>query len=151
MASRGSVGYMPRVSKNPISPEVYKEITQAFVRTLAKVGDDHVLSKFLDDLLTPTEKLMLSKRLMVAVLIQRGYSYGAVCRVLKMSKTTVHLIRRDMVKSGEGYRKVFELFFRETKGERILSIIERFLQAITLPVKGSPSSMRQWKRSLRRS
>lgn len=141
---------MPKVSQNPLSAERKKEVTEAFIRTLAKISDDRLLARFLTDLLTPTEQLMLSKRLMVAVLLQRGWSYGAVCRALKMSKTTVHLIQRDLVKSGEGYRKVFELLFRESRGARVLDAIERFLGAITLPVKGSPTSMRRWRRALRR-
>ena len=141
---------MPKVSQNPLSSEMRQEITSAFIRTLTKIDDDHLLKRFLDDLLTPTEKLMLAKRLMVAVLLQRGYSYGAVCRVLKMSKTTVHLIQRDLVKSGDGYRKVFDRFFKESKGQRILNAIERFLDAVTLPVEGSSSSMGRWKRALRK-
>lgn len=137
---------MPKVSKNPLSPEMRTEMTDAFVRTLVKISDDALLRRFLDDLLTPTEKLMLAKRLMAAILLQRGYSYRAVCSVLKMSKTTVHLIQRDILKAGEGYRKVFQLFFKEAKGQRLIDAVERFLDVITLP-QGSPSSMRRWKRA----
>lgn len=120
------------------------------MRTLAKIDNDSLLKRFLDDLLTPMEKLMLGKRLMVAVLLQRGYSYGAVCRALKMSKTTVHLIQRELLKSGEGYKKIFALFFLESRGQKFLDEIERFLNSVTLPVKGSSLSMRRWKRILRR-
>ena len=141
---------MPKVSSNPLSAETRRGMMQAFVRTLVKINDDALLQCFLDDLLTPTEKLMLAKRLMTAVLLQRGYSYGAVCHVLKMSKTTVHLIQRELLKSGEGYRKVFDRFFRESRGQKILGAVERSLDAITLPVKGSSSDMRRWKRALRR-
>lgn len=141
---------MVKVSRNPLSTEMRNEMVNAFIRTLAKISDDALLRRFLDDLLSPTEKIMLSKRLMAAVLLQRGYSYGAVCRALKLSKTTVFLIQRELLKSGEGYKKVFQLFFRESKGQRLLDAVDRFLGAITLPVKGSPSSMRRWKRALRR-
>lgn len=141
---------MPKVSQNPLPPERKKEIMDALIRTLAKINNDSLLKRFLDDLLTPTEKLMLGKRLMVAVLLQRGYSYGAVCRALKMSKTTVHLIQRELLKSGEGYKKIFDLFFRESRGQKILDAIEQFLNSVTLPAKGSPISMRRWKRDLRR-
>lgn len=136
---------MPRVSKNPLSSEMRQEMTGAFFRTLVKISDDTFLRRFLDDLLSPTEKLMLSKRLMVAILLQRGYSYRAVCSALKMSKTTVHLIQRELLKSGEGYRKVFQLFFKESKGKRLIDAIERFLDAITLPRKGFRSNKRSWK------
>ena len=141
---------MPKVSRNPLSREMQQEMMRAFIQTLVKISDDALLRRFLDDLLSPTEKLMLAKRLMAAVLLKRGYSSGAVCTALKMSKTTVWLIQRELVKSGEGYRTVFERFFRESRGQRILDTIERFLDAITLPVKGSRSSMRSWKRAIRR-
>jgi len=140
---------MPKVSRNPLSREMQQETMRAFIQTLVKISDDVLLRRFLDDLLSPTEKLMLSKRLMAAVLLQRGYSGGAVSTALKMSKTTVWLIQRELVKSGEGYRTVFDRFFRESRGQRILDAIERFLNAITLPVKGSRSSMRRWKRAIR--
>ncbi len=141
---------MPKVSQNVLSKETQAEVVNAFIRVLVKIDDDKLLRRFLDDLLTPTEKLMLAKRLMVVMLLQRGYSFGAVCHVLKMSKTTVHLLHRDLRKSGEGYRKVFDLFFRESKGHRLISAIDRFLDAVTLPVKGSPASMRRWKLALHR-
>lgn len=137
---------MPKVSKNPLSKETRDEMLRAFFGTLAKISDVSLLERFLNDLLTPAEKLMISKRLMVAVLLQRGYSYGAICRVLKMSKTTVHIIQRELLRNGAGHRKVFEMFFKESKGQRLLAAIERFLSAITLPVKYSPSSPRRWKR-----
>lgn len=141
---------MPKVSQNPLSPETKREIASALIRTLARIDDETLLSRFLDDLLSPTEKVMLGKRLMVAVLLQKGYSYGAVCRVLKMSKTTVHLVQRELVKSGEGYHRIFDLFFRASRGQRIVEKIEQILDALTLPAKGSPSGMRRWKRALRR-
>jgi len=141
---------MPKVSKNPLSREIREEMVNAFIRTLTKINDDALLRRFLDDLLSPTEKMMLSKRLMAAVLLQRGYSYGAVCSALKMSKTTVFLIQRDLVKSGAGYRRVFERFFKESRGGRLLKAVDRFLDAITLPVQGSPSSVKRWRRALRR-
>ena len=142
---------MGRISENPLSAEMRREMTTAFIRTLVKIDNDALLRKFLDDLLTPAEKLMLSKRLMAAVLLQRHYSYGAVCSALKLSRATVFLIQRELLKSGEGYRKVFERYFKETRGRRLVYAIDRFLNAVTLPVKGSRQDMQRWKRALRRT
>lgn len=130
--------------------KVKQEAMDGLIRILSDIHDYAFLQKFLNDLLTPTEKIMLSKRLMASVLLQRGYSYGAVCRALKLSRATVSIIQRDLARGGEGYRAVFQKFFQQSRGARSAGVIERFLQAITLPVKGSSSSMRRWKRSLRR-
>ena len=122
---------MPKVSQNPLSSEMQKEISSAFVRTLARIDDDSLLKKFIDDLLTPGEKLMLSKRLMVTILLQKGYSCGSVCRMLKMSKTTVYLYQRDILRAGDGYKKIFELFFKESKGRQWLESMSKALDAQT--------------------
>ncbi len=139
---------MPKVSQNPLSPAIQKEISNALVRTLVRIDNDTLLQKFIDDLLTPGEKLMLSKRLMAAILLQKGYSCGSVCRMLKMSKTTAYLYQRDLLRSGDGYKKIFELFFKESKGKQWLEALSRVLDVLTLPVKGSPSSVRRWRSSL---
>ncbi|MBI2054776.1 MAG: hypothetical protein HYT39_01610 [Candidatus Sungbacteria bacterium] len=120
---------MPKVSQNQLSREMEHQIADALVRTLAKINDEKPLRRFLDNLLTHTEKIMLAKRLMVAVLLQHGYSYGAICRVLKISKTTVHIIQRELFKSGEGYRKVFSQFFKESQGQQVIKAVERILGA----------------------
>ncbi|MBI2640062.1 MAG: hypothetical protein HYW90_04220 [Candidatus Sungbacteria bacterium] len=135
---------MPKVSKNPLTAEMKRDVIGALTRTLTEINDREFLERFIDDLLTPTEKLMLGKRLMAAVLIQRGYGYGAICRVLKMSKATVWVIQRDLVKSGVGYKKVFDLFFKEAKGQKIVNAIEKFLGAVTLPVRAA--SEIRWQR-----
>ncbi|OHA01030.1 MAG: hypothetical protein A3C11_00960 [Candidatus Sungbacteria bacterium RIFCSPHIGHO2_02_FULL_49_12] len=139
---------MPKVSQNPLPPAVQKEISDAFVRTLVRIDSDALLQKFLGDLLTPGEKLMLSKRLMAVILLQNGYSCGSVCRMLKMSKATIYLYQRDLLRSGDGYKQIFELFFKESKGKRWLETLSRVLDALTLPVKGSPRSMRRWRSAL---
>lgn len=139
---------MPKVSANQLSRETEREIADALIRTLAKIEDERLLGRFLDDLLTPMEKVMLAKRLMAAVLLQRGYSYGAISRILKMSKTTIHLIQRELIKSGEGYRTIFSRFFRESKGTKLSKAIESILNKMTLPVKGSRRSMRRWRQAM---
>lgn len=142
---------MPKLSQNQLSIEMQNEITSVLFHVISKVGGGKLLHEFLNDLLTPTEKLMLSKRLMAAILLQSGYSYGAVSQTLKMSKATISLLKRELRKGGEGYHKVFhKLFKKESKSRKIFDTIGRVLDALTLPVKGSPSSMRGWKRALHR-
>ena len=134
---------MGRMSQNPLSPEIKKEITDSLIEITAKINDSAMLRDFLDDLLTPSEKLMLAKRLMASVLLQRGYSYSMICRALKLSSATVFSIQRELGRRGNGYRTVFNKFFRQPKGQHIIGAIERFLDKITPPVKDSPASVRR--------
>lgn len=139
---------MPKVSENPISRETERQIFDAFIKTFARIDNPQVLKMFADDLFTPTEKIMLAKRLMAAVLIQKGYAPSVICSILKMSKTTVNTIQRDLRKHGEGYKTVFNKFFRETRVEKFLDSAEKWLRALQLPIKGSRSDMRRWQKAV---
>ena len=139
---------MPRVSQNELSGEIHKRIWKALLKSLSGVKRSEDLEKLLEDLLTPTEKIMLAKRLMIAILIQRQKRSRDICRALKVSKATVNTIRRDIIRSGVGYRIVFKMFAAEPKrssgSNNILETIERLFDIMNLPIKGSPSSMRRW-------
>ena len=139
---------MPKVSKNLLPPETKNEITTFLVTTLTRIDDTDFLRRFINDLLTSTERLMLAKRLMAAVLLLKGYDYIVICRILKISKSTVNLLRRDLERGGDGYRRVFEKFFTQSKIERFLNLISRSVSALNLPTKGSPSSIKRWKKAL---
>ena len=139
---------MPKVSQNPISKDTERKIFEALIRTFTKITDTEILKSFIDDLLTPTEKVMIAKRLMVAILLQRGHAPGAICSILKMSKTTVNDIRKDLQKHGQGYKAVFRKFFVESGVGKFIGSVENWLDSLSLPVKGSKSDMRRWKKSL---
>ncbi len=134
---------MPKVSRNILSEEVHHQIMDGLVRSFARTSDEAKIKKFMNDPFTPTEKIMLAKRLMASVLLQRGYGYLAICRMLKLSKATVNFIKRDIERSGEGYRLIYESIFKE-KGSRL----NKWLEALRLPMKGSRRDMRRWKKAL---
>ncbi len=114
----------------------------ALVTSFAKTSDEVVIRKFMNDLFTPTEKVMLAKRLMASILLQKGYGYLAICKMLKLSKATVNVVHRDIERSGEGYRLIYRRLV-EDRGSRF----SKWLEALRLPMKGSPSDMRRWKKT----
>jgi len=139
---------MPKISYNKISKEVEHKIWKALVGVLAKIDNELVVQKFLDDFLTPMEKIMLSKRLMISVLLQQNINIGAICALLKVSKATVNSVKREIIKSGEGYKLVFNKFFTKSKLGNFLLILDKWLDAARLPVKGSGSDMIRWRRAM---
>jgi uncharacterized protein YerC len=142
---------MGRVSKKPLHPKVRMEISQIIIRGFSKIIDEGDMAKLLRDLLTPSEKIMLGKRLMAAILLERGYSYTAISMLLKLTPGTINVVRRELDKGGEGYRIVVRLLERkESKLEKIFEKIDALLGAMTLPIKGSRSSKRRWHRDLAR-
>lgn len=142
---------MGRVSKRPLNPEVRRQILDTFVHGFSKVIEEKDMSKLINDLLTPSEKIMLGKRLMAALLLERGYSYGQINELLKLTNATINTIRRELDKGGQGYRIIVQLLKKkETKLDRLFDKIDALLGAMIPPVKGSRSSFRRRKSAIER-
>lgn len=72
---------------------------------LKSVEDARLL---LGDLLTRTEKIMIAKRLAIAVLLAKGYDYRSIINILKVSFTTINAILKQQVIDGRGYKKAVD-------------------------------------------
>ena len=118
---------MPRVSKNKISEEVREKILHALFLSFARIHDNRAVAAFLENLLTSTERIMIAKRLVAALLLLRGYEYRAICSLLKMSHVTVNQVKREIEKGGRGYQLAAQLVERDPDVESILKKIDRFL------------------------
>lgn len=117
---------MTQVSKYRISQNVNDQILGIFLQTLAGLTNKTQVSEFLGEFLTPTEKVMLSKRLAIGYLVARGYEYREISRTLKVSTATVGSFAR-LYKYGTSYKKVVNKILDKIKTkEMFLDFIEGF-------------------------
>jgi uncharacterized protein YerC len=120
---------MSQVSRYPIEKDVFNEIFDTFLQTVANLNTKSSVSEFFEEFLTPTEKIMFAKRLAVGLLIAEGYDYKEIISLLKLSTGTVS-IASSSYRYGEGYRKVINkiksdkeiLEFLREIGEKISSL-----------------------------
>lgn len=64
---------MAQVSKYPISKDVADRIFDVFIKSFIKVKNVQDAQNLANDLFSPTEKIMLAKRLAIAFLLMREY------------------------------------------------------------------------------
>lgn len=95
---------MPQLSRFPMSNKIKEEIISSLCWLIANFNSEKEVYKFLDDFLSKTEKLMLAKRLAIALMIEKGYSYFEIRDTLKVSTSTILRISHWLDKSGEGYK-----------------------------------------------
>ena len=69
---------MTQVSKRFLQKQVEERILDLFWTSLSSLSAKDKVSLFLDDLLSPTEKLMLSKRVAIAFMLMKGYDYPTI-------------------------------------------------------------------------
>ena len=117
---------MPQVSKRPLSKNLYS----IFWQTLADLKSSADVKEFLTDLLTPTEKVMLAKRLAIALMLIKGYDYASIRSSLKVSPQTIGSVSLWLKYSGSGYRKSIERIIKKQKIAGLIRNVENLLQEI---------------------
>ena len=80
---------MTQVSKYPISKDVYKRIFEVLSKAVANNKKEEDSLSFLREFLTPTEQIMLAKRLAIIFLLEKDYNYREISRILRVSTGTV--------------------------------------------------------------
>lgn len=121
---------MAQVSKYPIHKDVEKRIFEIFKTTISSLKDQEEIEEFLEDFLSPVEKIMLAKRLSIAVLLAKGYSYPTIAGILRVTPTTIATVSLSLKYSGKGYKKVVEKILRDEKIDAFWEKVEDFLSHI---------------------
>lgn len=120
---------MPQVSKRKLIQKTEIRLFKLFWETIAELKDSIKVEEFFNDLLTPTEKIMLSKRLAIAVMLLKGYDYESIEDSLKVTSGTISSVSLWLKHSGSGYRKTVE---KLSKKEKFQDLLEGFEGAIEL-------------------
>lgn len=121
---------MTQVSRFPLSKALEEEMHVLFRRVIVDLHSDRDVADFLDDILTPTEKIMLGKRLAIALLIEKGYDHRTIHSILHVSLTTVSSVHFWLKNRGTGYRKVIRSILTDEKWvawlDRLNSLLKKF-------------------------
>jgi len=134
---------MAQVSRYPLKKEVEEKIFEILLKTIADLKKPEEVNEFLEDFLSPVEKIMLAKRLAIAILLAKGYDYRGIREVLKVTPGTVAEVNLKLKYGGKGYKRVVEKFLREEKIEKLFEKIDEALSQ-TFPPKGK--NWKEWAR-----
>src|SRR3989344_2089095 len=118
---------MPHISKYKLSKDKIDQLSQHIINASFLIRDRRDLNLFFGDLLTTTEKIMLGKRLLIAMMIERGRAYMDIRRMLGVSDPTIAIISEQLKKDGRGFRSAIKQLRRK---EKIDAILERFGKAL---------------------
>ncbi len=97
---------MPKINQNPLSDKQHRTVLEKLIATFSRLKSKDEIQEVFDSLFTEVEKLMLAKRLAIALLLENGVSYKEISRILKVSPVTVGFIKRNVVHRKAGYKKL---------------------------------------------
>ena len=119
---------MTQVSRFPLPKILEEQMFVLFHRALADLRTEKDVSKFLEDLLTPSERIMLGKRLAIAVLLDKGYDQRTIHTIMKVSVSTVSSVNYWLKHQGSGYRIVLSKLKNQEEWRELKVGIEEFLK-----------------------
>lgn len=127
---------MAQVSKYPVSKEVSDRMFEVFQITISSLKNKKDIEEFLNEFLSPVEKIMLAKRLSIAVLLSKGYSYPQISSILRVTPSTIAGVSLALKYKGKGYHKASQKVLSDEKINSFFEKIEDFLAGLP-PTKGS--------------
>lgn len=114
--------------------KIQQELLTEFCEALLNLKNTDEVVKFLIDLLTKSEALMLAKRIKIAKLLIEGKDYRTIGGLLKVSHGTIAKVAEWLTEAGEGFRL----------------IAERTKKAKPQPESSWDLAMKDWKKFKRR-
>jgi len=116
---------MTQISKRYIEPRNLNKILNIFLSSVLKIENKKSAKNFFKELLTPTEEIMLSKRIVCFYLLSKNSSIIDCANILKLStatvakykillndRPTVDMILKKVLKI-ESIKKLFNTIFHE--------------------------------------
>ena len=124
------VDCMTQVSRLPIHKKVEERMFEIFERTISQLKNSEDIKDFLKDFLSPVEKIMLAKRLSIAVLLGKSYRYETIKSVLRVTNSTIASVSLSLKYSGKGYKNMVSRILKEEKLDEFWQKMEDMLAKI---------------------
>lgn len=113
---------MPQVSNTPLDKGVEKQLLANLETVLGRLSKED-MNTFLFSFLSKTERLMLAKRLAVAILLKEGLTKTEISRSLKVTIATISKMELFLESRGSGY----QLAINKLGEEKTVKEFKKFL------------------------
>jgi len=110
-----------RISKNKLNEEILLKVYQLFFEVVSRFDTKDSFFDIIDDILYPTEKIMIAKRVAIIYLLIKNISQDAIAKTLKVSTGTVS---RYAILFNDKETKIIKLLKTMITKEKVLDFLE---------------------------
>lgn len=128
--------YMSQISRKKIENKIEEKISEIFIDSILKLKNKNEVVEFLDELLTPTEKVMLTKRLSIALLLSKGYEYKTIEAILKVTSSTIARQAYFSKHKGKALNRIVFLILEDEKKQDFWKDLDFFVANVLTYHKG---------------
>lgn len=124
---------MGRVSNRKIDPEIESRIHEIFYDYVAQIRTKKELQEFFSDLLSAVEHTTVLKRLAIAFMLHRGFNFEQISETLKVSKSTVNSVQRQLMSGATGYKQAIKYIHKQKNKDQFAILLESLFLKMSLP------------------
>lgn len=136
---------MPQVSRRFLNQKVQERIFNLFFSGIVKCNSREEAISLMDDLLTPTEKIMLAKRFSIAYMLLNKYDYDSIGHILKVSRATIGYVALWLKEKGSGLRNIINKIKRDESTKKIFDEIQDAFEDFLANTRGQNwSESKKW-------
>jgi uncharacterized protein YerC len=136
---------MTHVSKKRIDPEIWKYITDSLTYLIKNLNSTTDTQLFLDSILSDTERLMISKRIIMAFLLKHNIDSENICEVLKLTPATVSRQKLWIQTHRKGFDIIISKMENRRKGDVAKEILYNILDYALRASSGNISAINRKK------
>jgi uncharacterized protein YerC len=103
---------MAQISKYPTSKHITEKLFETFFQCFIYLSHSSNTQKFLFDLLTPTERIMLAKRIFIALMLMKDFEYSDIRQTIKVSNSTIASVRQRLEDGNDGLNQILNKIIR---------------------------------------
>lgn len=112
---------MTRISRFKLPQGVLLKIYQLFFEVMARSKPKEIFLEIINDILSPTERIMIAKRITIIYLLIKGIDQRSIAKTLKVSTSTVSRYAVLIEGKEKGVRKIVENMIKK---EKVLDFLE---------------------------
>lgn len=122
---------MTRISQFQVDDDVLEKIFSLFFEVISKDKDEEEFQNVIHDLLSPSERIMIAKRVAIFYMLMKKLDYYNISKSLKVSPSTV--AKFNLVK--ENSRGIVRALSATVRNEKIINFFEELILELRRPGK----------------
>ncbi|HVF68982.1 MAG TPA: hypothetical protein VNA13_00270 [Xanthomonadales bacterium] len=126
---------MGRVSKKIINKDLQKQLEEQLSFIVLSLTNRNDIDIFLSEFLTKEEKIMLGKRIVLYMLLMKGFSSSEIHATLSMSYETIRWYKQLFDTKPTVFKKQLDILIRKEKTKDLWSKIDKMLKPIGLALE----------------
>ncbi|MBI2032712.1 MAG: hypothetical protein HYV38_02755 [Candidatus Levybacteria bacterium] len=123
---------MPRASRFRLEPKKFEEINYHLLLLISSLDKTDEIEKFLNGFLTKEEKIMLTKRLVLFMMLKRDYSSSVIQNALHVSYETVRSYQNQLSSKDSNFHIIIDRLIKRQETKELFQKIDEMLKPLKL-------------------